>query len=247
MLYKEWRTVRFKFWLYLGAYIVFACLLTFVWSGYKFGGYWRTSEAAIFNNHYNPGWQGRYPGGVPIFQDWLKISAIITAIGAVFGGMDAVAEEKDKGTLGFLLSKPITRAQIYNTKIWLNVVSLLIADAVTTLVVCVIDQTGPAPTKVEVLPISLLVMLAGITTVCLAALISIFAHTVIQTLTFSLAILIATLAVYIVAGSYLSSYFWRVGERLSMVDIMLVGTAGVALLALVFYPLGLYHFKRKEF
>ncbi len=247
MLYKEWRSVRYKFWLYLGAYTVFAFLLTFVWSGYNFGGYWRTSEAATFNNHYNPGWQSRYPGGIPIFLDWLYISAAITAIGAVFGGMGAVAEEKDKGTLGFLLSKPVTRAQIYNTKIWLNVAGLLIAYALITPVVFVIDQTGPAPAALELLPVSLLVMLAGITVVCLTVLISIFAHNVIQTLTFSLAILIATVAIYIFVVGFFSNSFFIEGHRLSTVDIMLFGSAGVAGLALIVYPVGLYCFERREF
>ncbi len=242
MFYKEWKTVQVKFWVWLAIYAIFAFLLTFVWSHYAFLNGWR-----------NPLELARYailmgskstPVFTPTFYEWLQMSAIITVVAAVVGGIDLVAEEKDKGTLSFVLTRPVSRFHIYNSKILLNISALLIAYTIVTIPVFLVDCTSPHPIDLEFLLFTLLIMLVGMAVVCLSGLISIFANNVIQSITLSSVILSFTFTICtFVQINFWHIEWWRFGQEV----VLAVVSGIVGTLALIFYQAGLYCFERKEF
>ena len=108
MVYKEWLTVRYKMLLALVTYTLLGVLSVIAWTTA-----WKTSLMGI----------------------WLPVSLAGTCFMGALGGVDLISEEKDKGTISFLLTRPVSRARIYTTKIGLNVIGLASVYGLLTLIV----------------------------------------------------------------------------------------------------------------
>jgi ABC-type transport system involved in multi-copper enzyme maturation permease subunit len=200
MLYKEWRITRLKLviWaiIYLGATALFL-------QGH--------SQRPTYDE--------------PFFQSWLGISALVMTAVAALGGVDIVSEEKASGTLGFLLTKPISRTQIYFAKIWVNILALAVAFVPFNLFLLGLDQAIPTPVRVaefvtescgentwcsgwqergtvyrsfdlfQGLGMLGMIFLYGAGIICLSGLISIFARNTIQAIMLTIPALIAFLVI----------------------------------------------------
>lgn len=225
MLYKEWTTVRLKFYLALLIYGVVALILSTVWLPLNWG----------------------YTG-VKLFELWLTIGLLVSFFTAILGGVDLVSDEVDKGTLSFLLTRPIARTRIYSTKIGLNIAAFGVAFLGSSAVMLVIDRLQPSPVDLaEALGYTGLILMGGIGLICLTGLISIFTGSVMRTMAFTI-----LLVLLIVTGvAWLSFYIllrFRVAQILvwpwqiwPLVSLLLAATAAFTFL------LGRITFARKEF
>lgn len=123
MFYKEWQTAKVKFVIWVIIYFGAAGL--FIWDHSK-----------------------RLSYSEPFFQSWLGISILVMTVVAALGGVDIVSEEKASGTLGFLLTKPISRTRIYFTKIGVNILALAAAFVPFNLFLLGLDQAIPTTVNV---------------------------------------------------------------------------------------------------
>jgi ABC-type transport system involved in multi-copper enzyme maturation permease subunit len=217
MWYKEWTILRFKFWLWLLAYLPFALFFILV----------------TYQSHYIQ------------LLTWISWVYFVTVPAALLGGMDVVADEIDKGTLGFLLTKPLTRHHIYNSKLLMNIAVLGVVYSGTNLLVLVFDQFREHHSSLfEALALLLLGWLLGSTLICLAALISIFASNSIRTLSYSLVVVGgASLALVIIYTKYLAS----LDIAMSAANIVLCAYLLLGALAVGFYRAGLFCFEHRGF
>jgi ABC-type transport system involved in multi-copper enzyme maturation permease subunit len=258
MWYKEWTTTRFKFYLWLGILALLGLMQLTVWSPFNF-------YYAEFSR------TGQYPDlfwYTPLFKNWLGVSATATFFCALLGGADLVSEEVDKGTLSFLLTRPISRKQIYTIKILTNLAAFAVAFSVVTLPILLYDQFQPRPTDLwEGLGYAGLILLGGAGIICLSGLVSVFTRNVLQTLAITVGILIglfalwSTLLVQILAGSLTELLGWLFvrydpvtkGSYLAMPAesiIALFVTVFLILVTVILLSLfwaGMLFFSRKEF
>ena len=200
MLYKEWQITRIK--LVIWAVIYMGAAGLYMWDHSK-----------------------RLNYSEPFFQSWLGISILVMTVVAALGGVDIVSEEKASGTLGFLLTKPISRTQIYFAKIGVNILALAAAFVPFNLLLLGLDQTIPTPVKVmqfvtepcgentwcsgwhdqgtvnssfdlfQGLGMLCMILLFGAGIICLSGLISIFARNTIQAIMLTIPALIAFLVI----------------------------------------------------
>lgn len=200
MFYKEWLTVRFKLGLWLTVYAVIAFLYVFFWSQYRPGNFWvdpaaflgkhpdmlaaATPEGHIFYSQLvsdTSFFQENAP--MALYYDWLLALLLITPFAAVLGGADVVSEEVDKGTLSFLLTRPVSRTRIYSSKILINCAALAVAIALPSIPVLIYDQlqrkTIPLGTGLVAMGV---VIMSGVAVICLGGLLSVYTRNVMQTL-----------------------------------------------------------------
>src|SRR3978361_152574 len=107
MVYKEWRHTRSKFVFVLIIYILAGMVVSTL-----------LNPANIFTR-------------LSIFHQWVIASVYITIGGAILAGADTIAEENGKSTLSFLLTRPLSRANIYTVKFLVNSLTLLAVLVVT--------------------------------------------------------------------------------------------------------------------
>ncbi len=69
------------------------------------------------------------------FEQWSLTSLLATTIIGIAVSMDSISHETSKGTIGFLLTRPLSRMRVYTTKVGLNLAGL--AAAYLTAAVCV--------------------------------------------------------------------------------------------------------------
>src|SRR5690349_7139796 len=151
MLYKEWITVRFKFWLWLALYGLLGLLSVTLLSP--------TRYYVAASSDYIPS---------PLFSIWISVSTLVTIFAAILGGVDILAEELERGTLSFLLTRHITRIRIYTSKILLNVTGLAGSYILVSLIILLIDRFQPNPINLgEALGSLALILLLGSAIVCL--------------------------------------------------------------------------------
>ena len=253
MLYKEWKTVRIKFFLwvavYLGAGIVFIIEKGGLNLGHNFS--------------------------VPLFEHWQGISALAMTLSAALGGIDLVADEKANGTLSFLLTKPISRTRIYLSKLGVNLAALAVAFLPVNLLMLVIDHFNPTgiseqglsseaclqhlteecSQKIQATALSAdmlqgiavigLILLFGASIICLTGLVSIFARNTMQAILFAmpaLAAFVGMVAASLVrlgpSGMVGIGYFYSVSIVTPLIVLWLGGS---------FFYIGLFFFKTKEF
>lgn len=188
MLYKEWRHTRLKFGLMLAFYAMTGVLVNTLFA----------PKLTDFSGH-------------SVFEYWLVGAAFVTLCAGVLGGVDAIAEESDRGTIGFLLARPISGRQVYTVKIALNSLALTVALIVSSLAVFFTqfipryftanvwnEEQGvtlqfpanvpfiqPQEAVSDVLPILAL----GLMLVCLAALVSVFARSTIQAICYTIVLI----------------------------------------------------------
>jgi hypothetical protein len=249
MLYKEWTTVRTKFLLWV---LIYAGALGLFFEERRYSSY---SE--------------------PMFQVWLGISYLLMAVVAALGGVDIIAEEKASSTLSFIMTRPISRARIYASKIGVNVAALAAACIPANLIVLVIDQLRPTPVAVyqmvnetcgrnewcsawrqvgteyqstnalQSLGAIGLILLFGIGIICLSGLISIFAANTIRAIFFTIPALLLFVVLTVFLISCVSPYYLNNPIWVSSVNLA-TGLILIAIAGGLFYG-GLVLFKRKEF
>ena len=206
MWYKEWRHARPKILVAVFAYFLVGTYCFFSWFA---SFYYET-----------------------LFEKWLTPSLIVTVMVATLAGVDVVAEEKDRGTLSFLLTRPLKRTRIYAIKILVNLGWLSVVYGVATAVMIGLARVHLAryyayydhghfltpPNVVRVgfgysyswslgwsLAAALVVLMLGIGTVCYTAFVSIFARSVIQAIVIS-ALIVLTLVVAVgILNAWISS------------------------------------------
>jgi len=230
MLYKEWKTVRLKFWLWFSTYLIIGILLVVIWS-------------ATRNQ-----WGAMY-------YTWLNIGVFLTLVGGIFGGIDLVSEETDKGTLSFLLTRPLSRAYIYLSKLLVNIVALSIACFSVSLVVLVIDQhtySQKSLTLSDAVALTLLMWLVGVLAIGVSGLISIFTRNSIQTLFCSVVAILPLALVLNLLGNVLhskvfSTYIIYPGSDNTYLSGNFESVLLLGGLAVVSFWVGARLFERREF
>lgn len=253
MLYKEWKTVRIKFFLWVAVYLGAGVIFIIEEGGYNLG----------------------HNFSVPLFEQWQGISALTMTLGAALGGIDLVADEKANGTLSFLLTKPISRTQIYLSKLGVNIIALAVAFLPVNLLMLAIDRFNPtgiseqgrsseaclqhlieecsrkiqattqASDLLQGIAVIGLILLFGTSIICLTGLVSIFARNTMQAILFTmpaLAAFVGMVAASLVragpSGMVGIGYFYSVSIVTPLIVLWVGGS---------FFYVGLYFFKTKEF
>jgi len=226
MYYKEWRVVRIKVGILMILYGVFA--------------FYVISVLVLIRNVFSASGSRGY-----ILEAWVGASFLITVLGGLLGGGDSISGELRENTLSFLLTRPLSRKQIYSTKILANIAGLGIAYGSCTVIVLIVDivvNAGQLP------PISNFTALLtqftlGMLITCVSSLVSVFSSNPIITLLLS-----------IVANLLLFPLYYLVGFLINLVEpesLKILGKAISPLLLVgfsyLFYRLGLFFFQRKEF
>lgn len=127
MVYREWFSLRLKLAAWLAIY-----------------GGWTVVFLSV-NVLRNPMYVNSYEWGgfemyTSLFNKWLENIAVITPVLALLGGVDLISEEKNKGTLSFILTRPLSRTRIYTSKLLLNAGALVSVVGFFSLVVLVVDR-----------------------------------------------------------------------------------------------------------
>ncbi len=242
MLYKEWTSVRFKFYLWAAIYGALVLSLLTFWSPWsRFGNSWYKLGYPLFIQ--------------PVYLDWLNFSSVVIILTALLGGVDMISDELDKGTLSFLLTRPITRRRIYTTKILINLLGLGAIYGLSSAVMLTFDQLQPKSVNLlEGLGLTLVVYAIGAILICLAGLISVFTRNALQTISltiaipFSLVILVA-LNLYTILpfiGTFTGTELKFQPNLSAEMSLTLLAIAMIGTIAGLFWS-GLVAFSRKEF
>jgi|GEM_PF-960186 len=259
MVYKEWRAVRLKLLLVTGAYCLMAAYL---WLSIpQSNGFITRSTHFYFDKN-------AVPFTIPLYEEWLTYTGFITLGAALLAGVDIIAEERNKETLGFLLARPITRTRIFTTKILLNLAVWAAIFLFVSIIMFLLDQQPrvfsfsdftprenqpPLVTRRQILASTVtfgeallktgLWLLLGIAVTCLSAFISIFTRTILYSLSFSLMVLLSIfVGVSLVARIFYTPY--RLG---SVYDLSGGLYPLLTVLIIGLFGAGLFFFQRKEF
>ncbi len=249
MLYKEWKMVRLKFFMLLVLYGLAALAVIYFWLPFRYA---TPLPANLPPKPIQP-----YPV-YPLFRGWLNFSLLSIIPIAVVCGVDTVADETDKGTLSFLLTRAIPRSRIYSAKILLNITALVVAYISTSGIVLLINRFYPKYVYVEgnpnpvfllesVRPVdalgsALLVLLVGTTITALTSVASIFARSTMYSLFLTVIILLggAVLFNHVIADILYNSSTRTLASNLPNIMWFLVLTIGI-------YGVGLFCFEHREF
>jgi ABC-type transport system involved in multi-copper enzyme maturation permease subunit len=262
MWYKEWTTVRSKFYLWLLLYFIAAFSYTMFFSPYRLGSIYHDQQIYLEALRSDPTLtlQGFYPH--PMFEDWGFISLAMTILCAILGGADIVAEEADKNTISFLLTRSVTRQQIYTSKLLVNIAALATASSVVNFGMLVLDQTNLRSLEFWVgLVAMLVILLAGTVVICVSGLVSVFTRTTVESLLATVGVLLALYGIgavvimwiiFVVLNALVTVYLNATGYRPVNVQLIaglsvLFGLVLILLLIFGTYKLGLYFFQRKQF
>jgi ABC-type transport system involved in multi-copper enzyme maturation permease subunit len=257
MWYKEWTAVRSKFYLWLLLYFIIAFIYTMFFSPYREGSIYHTQQIYSAILRLDPTLPMRSFFPPPMFVNWGLISLALTVLGAILGGADIVAEEADKNTISFLLTRPITRQQIYTGKLLVNIAALTTASSVVNLGMLVLDQTNLRSLEFWLgLVVMFVIVLTGAVVICISGLVSIFARNTVESLLVTVGVLFV---LYILVGWYIFNLlFSLISNTENAVDysstkvqnlsviITLSGLGLVLLLIFGTYRFGLYFFQRKQ-
>lgn len=127
MVYREWFSLRLKLLLwgvaYGGGMLVF--LFASAWPNPMTVTIYQQAGQDVYNT---------------LFGGWLTIIIVLTPVLALLGSIDLISEENGKGTLSFLLTRPLTRTRIYTTKILLSTGTLVAVCGLSSLLVLLVDQ-----------------------------------------------------------------------------------------------------------
>ena len=232
MLYKEWVSVRYRMLLWLLVYAVLALALFMTWQP--------LIQTRVLGREYSYNIN-------PLYGNWLNISLFLTLIAALFGGVENISDEMERGTLSFLLTKPVSRQRIYTTKILMNITALVTTFIPCSLVMFLIDRIQPFSIRLsEGLGLTVLWLTIGITLICLAGLVSVFTHNALQTIAFTIAIPTVIVAVVVFSVFYLAKVV-TIGIQLDTQTTMLFWISCFAMLSVGLFWAGLRAFSRKQF
>ncbi len=218
--YKEWKAVRFKLMILSVVYGFVSLLLL----------------QNTNSTYYSMG----------LSNTWLGYGLVITIIGGVLGGVDLIAEEKATGTLSFLLTKPVSRPQIYAAKIGVMLVALFAPFVGVGFLWLSFDMLhGNRPQLDEVLIGFAGVMAIGTFMTCMSCLISIFAATTVRAMLFGLGAMSGLVMTFLGAMAIANGLRWYMGA--SIKPLTLAAVLIVLGLALGLYRVGRNIFSTKEF
>ncbi len=127
MIYREWFNLRLKLAAWLAIYGGWAVVFLSV----------NVLRNPMYVNIYGSGDSEIY---TTLFNKWLENIAVMTPVLALLGGVDLISEEKNKGTISFMLTRPLSRTWIYITKVLLNTGVLVSVIALISLIVLVVDR-----------------------------------------------------------------------------------------------------------
>lgn len=249
MLYKEWLGVRLKFYMLLVLYGLAGVTVIYMWLPFRY---------AIPMVRNLPLYPFQPTFVQPLFRNWLTFSLLSIIPIAVVCGVDTVADETDKGTLSFLLTRAVKRSRIYTAKIVLNITALVVAYISTSGIVLLIDHLHPKYFYTEgnsnpvfllesvrlgdALGSTLVVLLAGTTITVLTSLASIFARSTMHSLLLTVIVLLAGAVLFnhLIADIFYNSSARPLASNLPDIMWFLVLTLGL-------YAVGLFCFERREF
>jgi ABC-type transport system involved in multi-copper enzyme maturation permease subunit len=255
MWYKEWLSVRIKFFLILtifGAVAILSC------------------AAFAFNSSYNG-----FGNASTIFMRWVGISFLLAVGAGILGGVDIIAAEREQNTITFLLARPVSRFKIYASKLGINAVAFLVIFVPVNLLVLLVDnmtrqisvlqttsvvgasgyiesvstQTGTVAATITpgsvAIPLIIVGALLGVTVICITALTSIFATNIVHG--FLLGVI--GLTVSVVALNVIGT---RVTGNYSVYNLTDAYNARDNILLLIVYSVivfgaGAFMFRREEF
>jgi len=242
MVYKEWRQLRLKMLMLAGIYTLIGVLVY-------------VTQITIVHSYNTP----------PMLLRWFNYSFFATIGAAVFFGVDIIAEEKNSGTLGFLLARPISRSRIYLTKILLNLCGLAVIFLVSSVILFFINTIPKAitleeyqqidgiytimpPVQIYLNPVGFgyaldktaVTLILGLCFVCISGLISIFARTLLESL--SLNVVIVAVLFLSLNARPAAPYYLEIENQNELFIIV-----SMALLTVWFLWAGLFFFQRKEF
>lgn len=126
MWYKELILVRAKQIIILGLYVATALLMWLFRADF-------VTDSTFLENQ-------------SIYNNWFRFAAVFVVVGAMIGGVDAIAAEKNDNTLSFLIVRPVSRLQIYGQKFLVNAVVMLGFFLTANLVMWSLDQIPHALT-----------------------------------------------------------------------------------------------------
>ena len=214
MFYKEWLNIRPKLVIWALAYGLV------VWS---------------FKSLPLASYMADVASGEFMYTGAQTISFYLTLILPILGGADLIAGESERGTLGFLLSRPISRRNIYLGKLAINWLGWASIYTVSSLIIALMLGTS----FVSLLSIPAIV-LVGTAIMCLSAPVSIFTTSTIHAIMLTTGVMIAT--AFILISSFSIFYIEMSDIELLLASVVGTGTVSVGLLTV-----GQMIFARKEF
>lgn len=139
MFFREWFGLRLKLATWAAIYGGWAVVFLFihVWP----------NQMSVFIGHW-----GDLDVYDTLFNKWLASIALMTPVLAILGGVDLVSEERNKNTLSFLLTQPVSRTRIYVTKLLLNSGIFMAIIALSSLFILVVDRLPRTVNMVSYLP-----------------------------------------------------------------------------------------------
>ncbi len=235
MWYKEWLTVRHKLILMTAIYTLIGASVILIFGQYR--------------SRFNEG----------LYDYWLSIASIATVFLGMLGGLDAFSDEVDKNTLSFLLTRPISRANIFRSKIWLyglvmsfvffffNFLMLLLSHL--TYQNTWTDLYNPPTIEFSsIFAANSLVLLGGWSGLTLSALVSIFTRSAMQTLFVTLVIAMVIFPVFFIINGLVFSSLVSIGvTRMGNLTSFLAMLIPEILLVGGLYRAGFVSFKRRVF
>ncbi len=244
MLYKELHQATRKF---------FPILLGYILVGLLFSTLLSPSRTASNNS---------------IFHNWIIATLFLTMGAAILGGSDIIAEETGKNTLSFLLTRPVSRTNIYAIKFLVSATFLSVILLGTSLVMFLVEQlpqryqsgwTPPGgdtvykfvyPDKMpagEAFTCIAVILGIGLAVLALTTLISIFSRSALHAIVTTILIAFGLIAFYAFSDLFLQISY-RVNRVFDIYNGLGFWDFFVLLdLAAVLYITGLKIFKAKEF
>lgn len=170
-------------------------------------------------------------GSNPAFEGAQIICFLLTLILPILGGADLIAGETEKGTISFLLSRPISRTQIYTGKLLLNWAGW----ATIYLTISLILSVMLGATLTNWLTVGAILAM-GTAIMFLSATVSIFTHSAVQAIMITVGIILATTFTVGIATSLIS-----------LPDMRLAVLGGLGVVSAGLLTAGQMLFTRKEF
>ncbi len=176
MLYKEWRVIRFRFFLAIAVFIGMGAWTLI---------YWKPTPKCQSTPDGTYVCTSSYLDTLSFNSTWLLYGLFLTVGFGILLSADLISEEQNNGTLTFVLCRPISRATVYAAKIAARVVALLVMQSfvfISLLILGPIFKNSSPDNLPNELTLTLALMALGVWLVCLSGVISIFTTNAIQTI-----------------------------------------------------------------
>jgi ABC-type transport system involved in multi-copper enzyme maturation permease subunit len=231
MLYREWLGARLKILVISAMFAATLLIMLVVWLSLKSNSL-RT----------------------PFYNTWSSISIFLTLTSAIFCSLDLISEEVNKGTISFLLSRPVSRTRLFLTKFGMGIFVLFITYSVFAFLAYGLDRLITFPNvplldrpmaELQILGMGGATLLGAFAIFALGSLISVLANNGVVTagITLALTLLGVFTYVYLFSQTELFKLFQsNTWLNLDMVTYPLISFTGILCTVL-----GWQLFLRKEF